>query len=196
MQTSSIGENIERVESSAHISESPHAKPSFTVDHLRAFRPILSFLNAKDRDILYLVFVSGKKQKHIQEILGRTQPSLCYDIKRIRKRLKFVFYINSVFDVFLDFIFDPPEYLTSHDIELMVVMFYTTSFTMSAEIIGCDMNTRYTYDKILEKLAEHKQWDIYEILMAIRKNLNIVRRECRTNVDGLHRKKDIYIPYD
>ena len=36
-----------------------------------------------------------KKQKDVQRILGRSQPSLCYDIKRIRRRLKFIFYRSS-----------------------------------------------------------------------------------------------------
>jgi len=169
-------------------------RPQFSIPQLRAFKSILSFLNAKDRDILYLVFVTGKKQKDIQEILGRSQPSLCYDIKRIRKRLRFIFYLNSVFDIFVEFISKPPADFTDFEVEVMLLMFYTSSFTMVSEILGVSqVKVRYSFDRCLRKLEEMKQWEIYEICMVIRSNLNLVRRTYRSE-SGEEALREAFVP--
>jgi len=168
----------------------------FTVEQLRAFKPILSFLNAKDRDILYLVFVSGKKQKDVQEILGRSQPSLCYDIKRIRKRLKFIFYLHSVFDIFIDFIKSPPPgVFDDFEMEVLLLMFYTSSFTVTSCILGqsvSQVKVCYTFDKCLLKMEDNEMWEVYEIFMVVRSNLNLVRRVYNS---GNHSSsRDVFVP--
>jgi len=152
----------------------------FTVEQVRSYRSVIRFLNEKDRDILYLVFVAGKKQKDVQKIMGRSQPSLCYDIKRIRRRLRFVFYVHSVFDILLNFIFsarrdgsfDPEE------LDVLLAMVYTTSFTMASKILGMSqVRTRYLYDRCLRRMEELEMWEPYEIFLVVRSNLNIVRRQ-------------------
>jgi hypothetical protein len=171
------------------------AKPQFTVEQLRAFKPILSFLNAKDRDILYLIFVSGKKQKDVQEILGRSQPSLCYDIKRIRKRLRFIFYLNSVFDIFIEFVSNPPDSFEKFEVEVILLMFYTSSFTLTSEVLDVpQVKVRYSFDRCLRRLEEEKMWEIYEIFMVVRSNLNLVRRVygCSHSSDSM--LKEIFVP--
>lgn len=191
IQANSIGEHIERI--SGEQCEGGLERPRFTVDQLRAFRPILSFLNAKDRDILYLVFVSGKKQKDIQEILGRSQPSLCYDIKRIRKRLKFIFYLDSVFDTFMEFVSIPTDGFEPFELEIMLLMFYTSSFTMASEVLGVSqVKVRYSFDRCLRRLEEMEMWEIYEIFMVIRNNLNIIRRLYRGRQDFV--MDEIFVP--
>ena len=192
VQANPIGSQIERIESSD--CEGDLVKPKFSVEHLRAFKSILSFLNTKDRDILYLVFVSGKKQKDVQEILGRSQPSLCYDIKRIRKRLKFIFYLNSVFDIFIDFLIKPPDDFTPFEIEVLTLMFYTSSFTMAADILDeSQVKVRYSFDRSLQKLEESARWDVYEIFMVVRDNLNLVRKSFRTDSGKVY-AREIFVP--
>lgn len=194
VQANLIGEHIERVGSLNEIEGARVEKPKFTVDQLRAFKSILSFLNAKDRDILYLVFVSGKKQKDIQEILGRSQPSLCYDIKRIRKRLKFIFYLDSVFDIFLEFVANPPEEFEPFEIEVMLLLFYTSSFTMSAETLGVSqVKVRYSFERCLRRLEELEFWEIYEIFITVRSNLNLIRRTYNQNGVGFD-YSGLYVP--
>lgn len=179
VHANAIGEHIERVTGKTREGGFV-AKPKFSVEQLRAFRPVLSFLNAKDRDILYLIFVSGKKQKDVQDILGRSQPSLCYDIKRIRKRLRFIFYLDSVFDIFLEFVADPPEVFEPFEVEVMLLMFYTSSFTAVADVLGVSqVKVRYSFDRCLRKLEEGEMWELYEIFMVVRNNLNLVRRVYR-----------------
>ena len=151
--------------------------PTFTAEQARSFRDILRFLNDKDRDILYLMFVSKKKQRDVLQILGRTQSSLAYDIKRIRRRLRFIFYLNSVFDIFMNFIHMQKEYFTSEEIAILTLMFYTSSFTLTSEIMNISqVRVRYAYNKCLRHMEELEMWDAYEIFMVIRSNLNTVRR--------------------
>jgi uncharacterized protein YutE (UPF0331/DUF86 family) len=152
----------------------------FTVDQVRGFKPILSFLNDKDRDILFLIFVSRKKQKDVMRILDRSQSSLCYDIQRIRRRLRFISYLYSVFDIFLNFISTKQSHFTPHEIEIMTLMFYTSSFTMTAKIMKTSqVRIRYTYNKCLNRMEELGIWEPYEIFIVIRSNLNIIKRVYR-----------------
>jgi len=184
-----IGDQIESVK--ARRPNRVGGLPNFTVDQVRDFKPIFSFLNEKDRDILYLIFVSGKKQRDVQRILGRSQPSLCYDIKRIRKRLRFIFYLHSVFDLFLEFVSLNGEYFTPHELEVLTLMFYTSSFTMTANILDItQVKVRYSFDKCLRKMEELEMWEVYEMFVIIRSNLNLIKRESR---DGSS-SKNVFIP--
>jgi len=141
---------------------------------------MFGFLNEKDRDILYLIFVSRKKQKDVQRILGRSQSSLCYDINRIRDRLRFIFYLHSVFDIFVNFIHTAKEYFTPEELEVLTMMFYTSSFTLTSRVLGMSqVKTRYSYDKCLHKMEMLELWQPYEIFVIIRANLNMVRRVYR-----------------
>ena len=186
-QSISIGGNIEnlpRIE--PNVKRQPFLK--ITIEQIRELEPILKFLNKKDRDILYLIFVAQKKQKEVQRILGRSQPSLCYDIQRIRSRLKFIVYLFSVFDIFLDFLIHRADKLDFGDgagavelkreaITVLVLLFYTTSFTQTAKLMGKpQIRARYLFEKTLQIMEQQQMWDVFEIFSAIRENLNIVRR--------------------
>ena len=195
-----IGKHIENV--SRQSEEEGSSSPYFSIDQARIFRPIFGYLNEKDRDILYLIFVSRKKQKDVQKILGRSQPSLCYDIKRIRKRLKFIVYLHSVFDIFLNFIraeeIRRKEYETSkspkqieeeqlgdkyfnaQELEILAMMFFTSSFTQtSRKMKVSQVKVRYAYNKCLSRMELLEIWEAYEIFTVIRNNLNIVKRTYR-----------------
>lgn len=164
--------------------------PYLDVEHIRSFRNIFAFLNDKDRDILFLIFLSRKKQKDVQRILKRSQPSLCYDIKRIRRRLKFIFYIHSVFDEFLLFLREAQEEnrerasegvalaFTDEEVSMLTLMLYTSSFTMVASMMKVSqVRVRYVYNKCLKKIWEAERYDMYEVFNIIRRELNIVRRK-------------------
>ena len=169
-----IGKRIEDV---SKPGEEGAVSQHFTVEQVREFKPILSFLNDKDRDILFLIFVSRKKQKDVQRILCRSQPSLCYDIKRIRRRLKFISYLYSVFDIFLNFVRGKKENFTQQEMAIMTLMFYTSSFTLTARIMDTSqVKVRYTYNKCLKRMEDLGIWEPYEIFIVIRSNLNIIKR--------------------
>jgi hypothetical protein len=153
--------------------------PHFTADQIRAFKPIFTFLNDKDVDILYLIFVSQKRQMDVTKLLSRTQSSLAYDIKRIRRRLRFIHYLQEVFDIFLDFVGTErgKGRFTPEEIEILTLMFYTSSFTLTARVLRTSpVRVRHSYTKCLRRMEEEALWDAYEIFTVIRSNLNIVKR--------------------
>lgn len=193
-----VGSQVENIKSGNGSEE--RVLPYFSVEQVRAFRSIFGFLNDKDRDILYLIFVSRKKQKDVQRILHRSQPSLCYDIKRIRRRLRYIFYLHSVFDIFVRFIEEKSKYFTPEEMEILTIMFYTSSFTVTAEMMKLSqVKTRYAYNKCLRRMdflaqkffsegrvqEEEEMWEIREIFMFIRENLNAIRRVYKGDSCGL-----------
>lgn len=190
-----VGSDIENMQRS-NVSDSHESIPHFSVEQVKSFKPILRFLNEKDRDILFLIFVSCKKQKDVQKIIERSQPSLCYDIRRIRRRLKFVFYLHSVFDIFEDFVGRRGvDYFSPDEREILTLMFYTSSFTLTSKIMGISqVRVRYAYDKCIDRLRQLELWDVYEIFVVIRSNLNIVRRVYGEPKDGKGPLGESFVP--
>lgn len=150
----------------------------FEPEQVAGFRQVFSFLNDKDRDILYLFFVSRKKQMDVKRIICRSQPSLCYDIKKIRHRLKYIFYIFSNFDIFIDFLENKAEkILTPQEIGVLTSLFYTSSFTTSSKITKyAQAKIRYTFKNGIDKLKANKIWDMYELFTTIAENQNSIKR--------------------
>jgi DNA-directed RNA polymerase specialized sigma subunit len=170
-----IGRHVDHIKAEERTDEI--VLPYFTGSEARSLRKIFDFLNDKDRDILYLIFVSRKKQKDVQRILNRSQPSLCYDIQRIRRRLKFIFYLNSVLDIYLNFVSTQQEQFTLEELDILTMMFYSSSFTMTANMLGISqVKVRYTFNKCLKRMEVLGLWEEYEIFVIIRDNLNIIRR--------------------
>jgi hypothetical protein len=178
-----IGDGVENMKSrTADADEGVRPLPYFTAEQIRTFRPIFIFLNDKDIDILYLIFVSRKKQLDVARILNRTQSSLAYDIKRIRRRLRFIHYLQEVFDIFLDFIRRERDgdCFTSYEIGVLTLMFYTSSFTLTARAMSASpVRVRHSYTKCIRRMQERSMWDAYELFTVIRENLNIVKRVYR-----------------
>ena len=137
---------------------------------------IFNFLNNKDKDILYLIFVSGKTQTDLVRILHRSQPSLSYDIKRIKQRVRFICYLHSQFGTFLDWLKERSQIFTPEEVMILTLMYYTTSFSQSSRVSRLKpTRIRYVFDKVLIKLQENDVV-IYEFFCNIRNNLNVVRR--------------------
>lgn len=151
--------------------------PEFSVEQVKEFKHIFKYLNKKDRDILYLIFVSRLKQKAVQRILDRSQPSLCYDIKRIKKRLKFIYYLNDVLDEFIEFMENHATEYEPEMVEILTLMFYTTSLTHTAKVLDQpQIKVRYKFERTLQMLEMDQQWAMYELFDVIRHNLNIIKR--------------------
>lgn len=179
MKIKYIGDYIEQLSSG---SEDDIVK--FEIDDIKKNSELFRLLNDKDRDVLYLIFVSNKKQKAVQEILGRSQPLLCYDIKRIKERVRFIAYLRSVFDILIDFIENDYEKLLAetedlekNTIDILISMFFTTSYTHTAKILGLpQIFVRYKFEQVLKVLKEKKIWHIYEIFYVIYNNKNKIKR--------------------
>lgn len=46
------------------------------------------------------------------------------------------------------------------------------------------VKVRYTYNKCLRKMQDLELWEVYEIFMVIRENLNTIRRTYRGENQG------------
>ena len=174
LHVSYIGKDVENLRGCEDEGE---VSPYLTVENIRHFKKFFSFLNPKDRDILYLIFLSRKKQKEVQGLIDRGQPSLCYDIKQVRKRLKFISYLHSVMDIFFDFVTDDSRGYTESERAVMTAMFYSTSYILSAGVLRISqVRISSIFDGCIRKSKERKEWEIYEILSSIRDNRNRVKR--------------------
>lgn len=146
-------------------------------EQLSEYKNIFKYLNDKDLDIIYLIFVSKKKQSEVQYLLNRTQPSLSYDIRRIKDRLQYICYMNRKTDEFVYFLRKNGEKYTSEEIDILVSMFFTTSLTHASNILNCRQSkVRYLFERIIKKLKSNKDWEMYEIFYYIKNNLNIIKR--------------------
>lgn len=173
MKIKYVGDFIE------HLSQKNNFIPEFFLDpeDLQNNPSIIKFLNAKDRDILFLIFISKKRQNSVQKILRRSQPSLSYDIKRIKERIEFILYLEKVSDIFLNFLQTRQKYYDPEIIDILVLMYNTTSYTHTAHALNIkQILVRYTYEKALKKMIERNDWDIYEIFSTIRCNKNKLKR--------------------
>ena len=144
---------------------------------IKYYEWLFRFLSEKDKDILYLLYLSGCKQKNIMRILRKKQSSINYDFGRMKNRLSFIYYLTANFETFTEFLEKEPDFLSAYERDILVLMFYTTSLTKTAKILSeQQMKIQYLFDKILGKLMYHKEWDVFEIFMSIRTRFNLVKR--------------------
>jgi len=139
---------------------------------------IFNFLNNKDKDILLLIFMGNKTQTDLVKILNRSQPSLSYDIKRIKKRIKFIVYIHSMFKRFTKWLEEVAELqvLTEEEVMVFTLIYFTSSFSQSNLV--CKLKPtriRYVFDRALTKI-ETIDAEIYNMFVFIRNNLNTIKR--------------------
>jgi len=178
IQVSYVGQNVENFKG---LESEGGESPYLSVENIRYFKALFSFLNPKDRDILYLIFLSKKKQTEVQDIMKRGQSSLCYDIKQIRRRLKCISYLHSVSDVFVRFVEKTaPQYFTEQEIAILTIMFFSTSYIIGAETLKMSqVKVSVMFDRCIKKLKKEKIWEVYEIFYTVKSNLNIVKRTYR-----------------
>jgi len=137
---------------------------------------IFNFLNNKDKDILYLIFISGKTQTDLVRMLHRSQPSLSYDIKRIKQRVRFICYLHSQFSSFMKWLKERSEVYTPEEVMVLTLMYYTTSFSQSSRVSKLKpTRIRYVFDKALVNLQNDDD-EMFEFFSNVRNNLNVVRR--------------------
>lgn len=156
------------------------------------FKNILRFLNQKDRDILMLVYVSGKRQSELRRILEQSQPSLCYGMSRLKDRIKYAHFLDSYFDRFVDYIDSRGKELddvTKHGRDVAVGIFYTTSLSVTAEFVDSTaIRIKNSLDDILTHFIKTENYEMFELFNSIKNSLNVIRREYKN--EGSFEKKD------
>lgn len=150
-----------------------------TEEDIPKLSKIINFLNNKDKDIAFLMHVSGKTQTDMVELLNRSQPSLSYDLKKIKNRISFITYLHKQFVTFLDWLQYHSEGYTCEQVMIMTLMYFTTSFSHSSKVSGLKpARVRYVFDKTLKYLKTQPGEKIaFELFEKIRQNLNSLRRE-------------------
>lgn len=190
MYVSSIGDGIENVAVKQR-SFQRGGSLILTPSQIKSLRNVVRFLNDKDKDILYLIFCSGKKQCNVGSVIGRSQPSLCYDVRKIRKRLEFICYIDRVFPSFISFLnSSASDEYSPVELDIMSCLLLSTSLTQTASILNYrQIKIRYKFKKILKKMVDMGHWEMYEMFRTVGKSLNMIRR-VYPFTDDLHQMKE------
>lgn len=137
------------------------------------------FFGQKDMDIIYLYFISKKKQEEIAIILNKTQPAVSYDVNRIKQQMDFVIKLLSSVDDFIMFITDQSNNLKTYDKEMLTVFFYSTSITKTALILGINtVSCRSHLNTIVNKLFAQGYNEMYHLFKFILSNLNKTKKIC------------------
>ena len=135
------------------------------------------FFGQKDMDIIYLYFLSGKKQEDMVRILGKSQPAISYDVTRIKEQIDFVIKIVSSIDDFIMFIVDDDNRLNTYDREMLALFFYSTSIVKTSRLMGINNITcRSHLNTVVNRLLSNGHVDMYNLFRYIMSNLNNIKK--------------------
>lgn len=135
------------------------------------------FFGKKDMDIIYLYFISRKKQEQIVQILEKTQPAVSYNVTKIKEQINFVTKLMLSLDDFIMFIVDPDNKMKTYDKQMLVLFFYTTSISKTACLLGINNITcRSHLYTIVNRLLSQGYNDMYNIFKYILQNLNNIKK--------------------
>ena len=135
------------------------------------------FFGQKDMDIIYLYFLSGKKQEDLVRILGKSQPAISYDVTRIKEQIDFVIKLMSSIDDFVMFIVDDDNRLNTYDREMLTLFFYSTSIVKTSRLMGINNITcRSHLNTVVNRLLSNGHIDMYNLFKYIMSNLNNIKK--------------------
>lgn len=135
------------------------------------------FFGQKDMDIIYLYFLSGKKQEDLVKILRKSQPAISYDVTRIKEQIDFVIKLMSSIDDFIMFIVDDDNKLNTYDREMLTLFFYSTSIVKTSRLMGINNITcRSHLNTVVNRLLSNGHVDMYNLFKYIMSNLNNIKK--------------------
>ena len=135
------------------------------------------FFGQKDMDIIYLYFLSGKKQEDLVKILRKAQPAISYDVTRIKEQIDFVIKLMSSIDDFIMFIVDDDNKLNTYDREMLTLFFYSTSIVKTSRLMGINNITcRSHLNTVVNRLLSNGHVDMYNLFKYIMSNLNNIKK--------------------
>ena len=136
---------------------------------------ILRFLNYYDLDLIYLTFLAKKRQVDLARILDQTQPSISYNLSRIRKQIEFVYYFLANLDNVINYLRETEDF-TLKEKEMLLVFFYSLTPTQASIIFKMHPITyKNKLRVILDKLRE-SNFEIYTIFDNIYKNFDKIKK--------------------
>lgn len=135
----------------------------------------LRFLNYYDWDLIYLTYLAKKKQVDLAKILDQTQPSVSYNLSRIRKQIQFVYFFLANIDIIVNYLRKTKDF-TLFQKEVLLVFFYSLTSAKAAVIFNMHPITfKNRLVLILEKLSKCSP-QIYDIFMFVFHNENKIKK--------------------
>lgn len=135
------------------------------------------FFGQKDMDIIYLYFLSGKKQEDLVQILDKSQPAISYDVTRIKQQMDFVIKLVSSLDDFIMFVVDDNNGLNAQDREMLTLFFYSTSIIKTSRLMNIsNITCRSHLNTIVNRLLANGHVNMYNLFKYIMSNLNSIKK--------------------
>lgn len=136
---------------------------------------ILRFLNYYDLDLIYLTFLSKKRQVDLAKILDQTQPSVSYNLSRIRKQIQFVYYFLANIDNVINYLRDTDQF-TLEQAQMLLVYFYSLTPTKASIVFNMHPITYKNRLKVLLKKLSVVNNQIFEIYDNICNNFDKIKK--------------------
>ena len=161
--------------------ESLPSADNYTCDEIENYlKGYFRFFNNEELDLIYMNFIGGKTQVDLQEFFRKTQPAICSDSNRIKETIGLVKVLAKGVDEVMDFLSDDSNWISYIDRNILMVFFYTTSITRTAQVIGINaMLCRSRIESAVNTLRARggKYEKIYNYFQYILKNLNRLKKE-------------------
>ena len=143
---------------------------------------ILRFLNYYDLDLIYLTYLAKKKQVDLAKLLDQTQPSISYNLNRIKRQVQYVYFFLANLDSVVNYLRQTNSF-TLQQKEMLLVFFYSLTPTKAAYVFGMHPITyKNKLHGIIERLKQQNQ-QIYNIFENIIKNFNKIKKTLILNKD-------------
>lgn len=136
---------------------------------------ILRFLNYYDLDLIYLTFLAKKKQVDLAKILDQTQPSVSYNLSRIRKQIQFVYFFLANVDNVINYLRSTDQFDLTQK-QMLLVFFYSLTPTKAAMVFRMHPITfKNKLTLVLQKLQQ-KNKQLYDTFMFVFNNENKIKK--------------------
>lgn len=150
---------------------------------------ILRFLNYYDLDLIYLTFLAKKKQVDLAKILDQTQPSISYNLSRIRRQIEFVYFFLANIDNVINYLRTTEDF-TLLQKQMLLVFFYSLTPTKASQVFKMHPITfKNKLAILLDKLVV-KNKQLYQVFDYIYSNFNKIKKTpIEENVKGRKRSR-------
>lgn len=136
---------------------------------------ILRFLNYYDLDLIYLTYLAKKKQVDLAKLLDQTQPSVSYNLNRIKRQVQYVYFFLANLDNIVNYLRQTDKF-TLKQKQMLLVFFYSLTPTKAAYVFHMHPITyKNKLHVIIEKLKQENQ-QIYNVYQDVIKNFNKIKK--------------------
>ena len=136
---------------------------------------ILRFLNYYDLDLIYLTFLAKKKQVDLARILDQTQPSISYNLSRIRRQIQFVYFFLANIDNVVNFLRETKDFDLLQK-QMLLVFFYSLTPTKASQVFNMHPITFKNKLGILLQKLKSINVQLYQIFDYIYRNFNKIKK--------------------